>query len=302
MTARWPRMLAMLLCLASPALAQTPPAAPGTTAADVAGLRARLDALDAMIFDPAATFSASKTLEDLRLVEGEIGSRAELARERKQVLHLIGIVEYKRGDMEAARDALLQSLAIDTGDPVTERIVRDHYLVAGIAADQEDYDLAIAHYRSAADLADGVPGLTDDEKAGIREKLGYVLHEAKRYQDALAVNTGVLATGERLFGADSPKLMTVLTNLAQNAHALGRPGEAEAYLQRCRGIARASGDVEKEQDMLFQLGVLAFETGQPAAARTYMKDRIKLLAAANEPDLLDAAKQDYAELLRRLGK
>jgi tetratricopeptide (TPR) repeat protein len=83
----------------------------------------------------------------------------------------------------------------------------------------------------------------------------------------------------------------VLINTAQNLYALGRLPEAERYLQRCLGLARAREDAEREQDLLYQLAVLAGEQGRPTEARVYLTERIKRLEKVGTPERLKAARR-----------
>ncbi len=266
-----------------------------------ADLRARLGTLDAQIYDPNVRFSARQMLADLGQVEALAAADPATAVELRRILLLKGLVEFKRQNVEGARDMYVKALALPAVGAVdVEREARAHYNLAEVASDLGDFAVAVTHYAKAHDHAQGHAAFTDDQRLGMREKRGYVLHEAGRHAEALAVNLGVLAEGERLLGADSIKLKTVLTNIAQNLHVLGRGPEAEPYLSRCLGIARKHGDLDKEQEMMFQLGVLAYEMGKFAEARTWMTDRVRLVIKAGEKAMAARAREDLAELEQKL--
>lgn len=151
-------------------------------------------------------------------------------------------------------------------------------------------------------MADHYDGYSDDQRAGVRQKQAFELHEAERYEEAYVLNLDVLARGEKIYGKSHPNLTTVLTNLAQNLHAMGRRQEAEPYLVRVLAIAEAENDIEIVQDLLFQRGVLAYELGRKEDAKSFMQARIERLRAAGEETRLATAEEDYEELLRRIGE
>ena len=144
--------------------------------------------------------------------------------------------------------------------------------------------------------AENVETITWDQRLGIRQQLGYVLHEAKRHAEALEVNVPLLADGERLHGKDDDNLRGLITNIAQNLHALGRKSEADPYFVRAIALAKASGKIWNEQDLLFQRGVLAFELGRHDEARRLMRERIDLLVKNNRTKLIEGAREDLTIL------
>ncbi|XYD11936.1 hypothetical protein R1A27_32785 (plasmid) [Methylobacterium sp. NMS12] len=275
-----------------------------------ADLIARVTEMRRILDDANARFSATAAVAELRTLRAFVGVRPDLLTERREILSMLGAVVARAPLMDDADGLrpLAELMRLPDGDarPAARRL-RDHYTYAQLASRDAKipgraagHALAAEHYGRAAALADGLSNYTEDQRAGLREKQAYELHEAGRFDEALAVNQGVLATGERLFGALDRKLKTVLINLAQNLHALGRKGDAEPYLVRVQAIAEGEGDLSAVQDMLFQRGVLAFELSRPEEARTLMRDRIELLHAANETDLLATARADYDELERRI--
>jgi len=192
-------------------------------------------------------------------------SRSDARPELRQLLILLGRVEFKRGELAKARDFLIQGLAMDAGTRAdANQLTRDHYFLAGVAGDLKSFQIAVEHYGKAIEVSRTATDFDANQKLGIRERFAFALHEAKRYDDACAANLALLADAERLFGADDHRLSTVLINTAQNLYALKKLAEAQSYLQRALAIARTRSDIEREQDLLYQLAVLASEQGRAA--------------------------------------
>ncbi|MEQ1650183.1 MAG: tetratricopeptide repeat protein, partial [Hyphomicrobiaceae bacterium] len=174
--------------------------------------------------------------------------------------------------------ALQAALDIKTSPLLSaERLARSYHLLAEHLQIREDFSAAAENYRIAVRHMAETPAFNEDQRLGTEQELGLVLHEAGRFQEALDNNLRVLAGGERIHGAKNPLLRSLVTNIAQNLHALGRKLEAEPYLVRALAMARLEGKDWNEQDLLFQLGVLAFETDRNDDARRFMKERIAIL-------------------------
>jgi tetratricopeptide (TPR) repeat protein len=279
------------------------PASDAELTGRVAGMRRILD-------DSNARFSASAAISELNVLRAFIGERPDLLPERREVLSMIGAIVARSPlmDFEEGLKPLEELMTLGAGDerPAKRRML-DHYTYGELAGgyaqtsgNKAQHALAANQYEKAAALADELPDYNEDQRAGIREKQAYELHEAGRYEEALAVNLDVLPRGERLFGTGSPKLKTVLTNIAQNLHALERRQEIEPYLIRVQTIAEDGNDLQTVQDMLFQRGVLSYELNRMEKARELMLDRIARLQAAGEAELLATARQDYEELEKRI--
>ncbi|MEF2070069.1 tetratricopeptide repeat protein [Consotaella aegiceratis] len=279
--------------------------------ADDAGLRERVARMRGYLDDEDARFDAIAAVSELTELRAYAGDRSGLLAERREILSMIGSVVSRSATIpfEDGLEPLAEIMTLEAGDdrPVKRRMF-DHYAYAELASDYAtlpghgaSHDLAAEQYGKAAALADQLDGFDDNQRAGMRQKQAYELHEAGRYDEALSLNQGVLETGERLFGPNDPQLITVLTNIAQNLHALGRKPAAEPYLVRVQTIAEAEGDLETVQDMLFQRGVLSYELGRFDEARSFMRDRIDRLRTADETELLATAMEDYEELERRIG-
>jgi tetratricopeptide (TPR) repeat protein len=255
-------------------------------------LVARVEAMRAKVYDRNAVFSRSQVLSELYALAKDAEAR-KISDAHRDTLLMIGLVESKGGDAKAVIMALEQALEIKGTTPLSsERLARSHHLLAEHLQIREAYAAAAIHYRQAMRHMADTPAFNEDQRLGTGQELGYVLHEAKNYQEALDNNLQVLTGGERIHGATNPLLRTVITNIAQNLHALGRKPEAEPYLVRALAMTRAEGKVWNEQDLLFQIGVLAFETGRSDEARRYMRERIDVIKKNDRKDLLANANED----------
>jgi tetratricopeptide (TPR) repeat protein len=259
---------------------------------DLAQLRERVAELRAAVDDSSARFDAPQVIADLQRLLQAARARSDAQAQVRRILILTGIAECRRGEPVTARDLLLEGLAIDAGEPIdSDQLTRDHYFLASVASDLKSFQIAAEHYGKAAEFARTAPGFAISQRLGIREKHAFALHEGKRFAEAYEVNRALLIEGEQHFGADAPQLNTVLINTAQNLYALGRLADAEGYLQRALAMARAAHDIEREQDLLYQLAVLASEQGRPSAARDYLAERVKRLENGGPPKLHEAARR-----------
>ena len=275
-------------------------------------LRKRVALMSSRLDDEEVQFSGTDAMAELKVLHSYVGEKRELLDERREILSMMGRVTVRSALLgyEDGIAALEELATLGEGEdrPLGRRLM-DRYVhaellgaYAAIPGNSASHALSAEQYGKAALLADVYSGYSDDQRAGVREKQAFQLHEAKRYEEALALNQDVLSRGERLFGKSHPKLKTVLTNLAQNLHAMGRKQEAEPYLIRVLEIAEAEDDLETIQDMLFQRGVLAYELGRMDDAKSFMQSRIERLRAAGDTAWLATAEGDYEELLQRLGE
>ena len=256
-------------------------------------LREPLAVLNATVSDPNARFSASQMLNNLQQLLRSAKAHNAPA-ETRQILILMAVVESKVNQPAKARDLLLEGLAIDAGQsdqPDNTQLTKDHYFLAALSSDLKDYKIAAEHYAIAADLAKNAPGFDTNQRLGIREKQGFALHEANRFAEAYEVNTMLIRDAEQHFGALDHHLSTVLTNAAQNLYALGKLAEAERYLHRGLNVARANNDIEREQDLVYQLAVVTAEQGRSPEARTYLAERIRLLEKLGSSDRVKSAER-----------
>lgn len=265
----------------------------------------RFAPLHEMVLDPGGAFSFSEAYPKLEAIEHLARRIGADSAERARVLDLMSLVRFKHGDFAEALQLGDACLALKSANAIApaERLLLIHR-VAMSAKDLARYGIAAARYRAALDLDASADGalLTDEQRLGLREDLGFVLHEDAQYAQAVAVNRATLAQAQHILGTNDGRLTSVLTNLAQNEYRLGHFAEAEAALRRSLEIARATGKDDVAQDMLFQLGVLAFESGDIEGARRRMKERLQAAAESGDDDRLARAQADATELERRIAK
>lgn len=275
---------------------------PGTASTASSDPVARLTQINELVMDRNRSFSISATLAELDALEPRLPSGDEAARGR--LAYLRGFVLFRAGRAEESLSAAAVALRIDEATAFLSAHERSRFLynVATQAEDMGRWATAIDAYREAVDHFDADPSVTRDQRLGTRERLAFCLHEAGRHAEAMAVNREVLAGGESLFGPDSDKLLTVVTNLAQNAHALGEPAEARIFLDRRLDIATRHGVQDHIDEALFQLGVLAYETGDAGEAESFMKRRLELAEASGNRSRIADAREDLDELYRKLGR
>jgi tetratricopeptide (TPR) repeat protein len=281
---------------AGAAQAQAPQPPSAATQLTRPEIDARIASWTATNDDPAARFSASAALAELTVV-AEAAANSGYDEALRDVSFLIGQIEAKRHNGQAAVVALNKALSLSARlPPKPEQIVGAHFSLARLAERDGDYRKAAGEFRLALGAAETSPSHTQDHRLGIAQQLGYALHEAGQFEDALRVNRETLAGGEKLHGADDPRLKTIHINIAQNLHALDLKQDIKAHLKSALAMSRASGQIDYEQDMLFQLGVIAFETGRPDEARRWMTERIALLRQHKRDDLIEKALEDLKVL------
>ena len=253
--------------------------------------------LKTLVYDPHARFSASVILAQLRDLQTFASNRSDSAAGLRDTYLMIGNIEKKVGKDSYARAAYEQGLAIDTQPALPpHRAAVANWDLAELLSDAKVYPASAKYYRLAMQHAAGVSTITEDQRLGIRQQLGFVLHEADRFSEALEINLALLPEGEALHGRDSDLLRGIITNIAQNLHALGRKDEADPYLARAIALAKSAGKVWNEQGLLFQRGVLAFERGRHDDARRFMRERIALVMRHNRKDLNVSAREDLTIL------
>lgn len=255
-------------------------------------LREALRHVRSSVYESGARFDAVQLSGQLEELLTSARARSDARPELRQLLILMGRVACQRGELPKARDFLIEGLAMDAGglaDP--GQLARDHYFLARVASDLKSFQTAAEHYGKAAEMSSAAPDFDLNLRLGIRERHAYALHEAQRFAEAYEVNRAVLEEGERVFGVDDHRLGTVLSNAAQNLYALERLPEAESYLKRALAIAQARGEIEREQDLLYQLAVLAGEQGRAAEARSYLAERVERLEKLGPSKLKEAARR-----------
>ena len=260
----------------------------------------RLKEMHQTLMDLNRVFSISATLAELKQLEKTIPAGDSEA--RGELNYLRGFVLYRADRPAEALPPSLEALRIDTAIPFLPDRERTR-LIYNIAFQAEaigDWRTAIDHYRKAMPLFDASSEYSEDQRLGLRERFAYCLHEAGRYSEALALNMQVLAGGEKLFGLESNKFFTVLTNLAQNAYVLGDLSTAQGYLERLLAIATKHDDRDQINTALFQLGVLSFEQGRFEKAEAFMKRRLALAEKSGVSDRIADAKEDLEILYTKM--
>lgn len=263
----------------------------------------RFNPLRDTVYDASAMFSGSAMSADLAalrpLAEGLGAESTELA----QLLWLQFVVYSKRQMDDEGLPLGLRALAIRSaqGDLTPTERYEQHYAIGESALQSEEYDTAIEHLRQSAHWADHASAtLSAEQKLGIREEIGYALHEAERFAEALAHNQQLLADAQRAFGsATDVRLSGLINNLAQNAYELGDAPQAQRYLQQRLALGQALKDDDIVLDTLFQQGVLAHESGNSALAHSLLQQRVAIAHANGDEDLLEEARATLAELAER---
>lgn len=263
----------------------------------------RLKQIHALVLDRGRVFSISEILGELDGLAPAVDASPSESVARGELAYVRSVVLARAGGAEQALGPGLEAVRIDGTTPfLTDRERSRHlYAIARQAEGLRRYDLAIDSYRKALPMLDADPEIDDDQRLGTRERLAFCLHEAKRYAEARAVNDEVLARGEALFGPESAKLITVITNLSQNAYELGDHAAARRLLERRLALATRHDDEEHVDGSLFQLGVLAFEQGRPQEAEAFMVKRLALAEASGDAERITAARRDLAILHQKLG-
>lgn len=264
----------------------------------------QLQEIHAIVMDPKQTFSISGMLSELDNLEPAVKKTPDNSQVRGELAYLRGFVEYRAGRPKDSIGSMQEASRIDEAAPFLkpDERWRNYYNIAAQAKDLEDWPLAIQNYEKAMPLLDADPQMSLDQRLGARQDWAYVLHEAQRFEEARKLNAYLLVEGEKLHGTDSYKLITVVINLAQNSYDLKDFAAARSYLDKYLRIATANDDAEKTEDALFQLGVLAFETGNAIEAEGFMKRRLELAKASGDPIRISDAQDALDVLYEKTGK
>ncbi|MDR2690526.1 MAG: tetratricopeptide repeat protein [Azoarcus sp.] len=259
----------------------------------------RLREMHQMLMDPEQIFSISATMTELDALAAKIPSGDSPA--RGEVDFLRGYVHGRKGESAEAVHFTREALRIDAVTSFLTENDRNYalYRLAVNAKDAGEWEIAIDAYKRVIPRFARNPALDDSQRLGMQENLGFCLHEAGKYAEAMTINKKVLAGGERLFGAKSPELLNVINNLAQNAYELKDYVAARIYLERRLKIAAQHEEVFHVDDSLFQLGVLAFEQGQPKEAEDFMKRRLELARKSGDEDRIKNAEEDLRVLYEK---
>lgn len=254
------------------------------------------------VMDANAMFSGSAMSADLEALRPLVDKLGADSAELADLLWLQFVVFGKRQMHDEGLPLGLQALALQEarGDLQPSERCGKHYALGKAALEAEDYDTAIAQLRLANQWSTDATTLNPEQKLGIREEIGYALHEAGQFAEALAHNQQLLADAQRAFGSDmDARLSGLINNLAQNAYELGDAVQANTYLQQRLTLGQALQNNDIILDTLFQQGVLAHETGDIARARSLFEERIAIARATGDEDLLDDAQDRLDELISK---
>lgn len=255
------------------------------------------------VYDTSGMFSGSRMSANLAALQPLAEAVGADSAEMADLLWLQFVVFRKRQLHTEGLPLGLRALAMRDargGLTPTERY-EQHYAIGESALEAEDYDTAVEHLQQSAHWAahEGAT-LGTEQKLGIREEIGYALHEAGRFAEALAHNRQLLTDAQAAFGFGTDKRLSgVINNLAQNAYELGKHAEAKTWLQQRLALGRALEDTDIVLDALFQLGVLAHETRRTAEARAFFQQRVDIARAKDDEYLLESAQATLAEFEER---
>lgn len=255
------------------------------------------------VYDASGRFSGSRMSANLAALEPLAQALGADSTELADLLWLQFVVFRKRQQDTEGLPLGLRALAMRsaTGKLTPTERYEQHYAVGESAQEAKEYDIAIEHLQQAAHWAahEGVT-LSVEQKLGMREEIGYALHEAGRFAEALAHNRQLLTDAQAAFGFGTDRRQSgVINNLAQNAYKLGKHAEAKTWLQQRLALGKALEDTDIVLDALFQLGVLAHEARRTAEARAFFQQRVDIARAADDEYLLESAQATLAEFEER---
>lgn len=272
--------------------------APSTNTQD---FDASLSALRATLLDEGRLFSGSAMYEELLALETRALGLPAHSAQRGWLFETFTRLQTKRGDSESVLHYGALAFHVQSAQPFldAESGFYLHYRMACAADEEGEATLALQHLQTALAI-EPCPWISDEQRLVLREKLGYLLHEAGHYADALTSNAKLLHDAQLFYGAHAPALCGLLNNLAQNAYELQQFAESQRYLQRRLALAQNAQDYETEADCLFQLGVVDCEQGDYGSARTWFDLRVQRARSLDDPDLIAAALEAQEELLSRI--
>lgn len=254
------------------------------------------------LHDSYATFSGSQMYADLTELEPlaqEIGPHsAELLR----LYDALSLLQKKRGDLEdqiTYSKAAIKIQMLTATLPLHDHLLLLNRLIEGLE-EEEAWDEALDYSDMLIDLLDQDAELDNSQKLYLKQKRGFLLHEAGRFVDALELNLAILNQAEKEFGKDASELYGLLTNIAQNFYELDEFDKAEEFLTRNLKLAELHEDDDQKFEMLFQLGVLAFESDTPEQARTFFTQYAALADSLDDDYYREKAEDLMSELEERI--
>ena len=301
----------------------------GPTTGPATGFEARFAPLYAAVFTEGGSFSGSAMSRDLQALEPLLSKTKDRDTFR---LYYTEASVYGRRDMpaeatSAAQKALAALPAVDAAHAAElayPQFFLRHSSIRWLADAgnyaqamrivqqfQREYPLpriaqlpAQMRWSDDKPIAKALDFPTQTQILGVYEDEGYLLHEQKKYREALQSNQRLLPVArERLQALGQPELLRgLLTNLAQNSYELGDMEQARGYLQQRLDIALKAQDHETIYDCYFQLMVLAHEQGQPQQARQWQAAYERHAQNQQDSAHLERSQQLGAELASRASK
>ena len=304
---------------AQPTAASSAASPPGSdaSAAMPKDFDTRFAELHSTVYTPDTFFSISKMHASLAALEPLLQGELDTPERRFRLYALQASVSARgQGRQEEAARHAQRALAVAQGFAperfAAERFFLQFSLPIWLSEDDKDKQLTLLEPLLAAYPLNQLAQLPLTQTAqvptrpsamqmlGLYEQHGYLLHELGRYQEALAANQRTLATARTLMPKDEQhRLQGVLTNIAQNHHALGQLNEAEPYLLERLKLVQAQDDDEHVLDTYFQLMVLAHERGLPMQADAWLARHEAHTQAMDDEDAIAESKDLRRELQQR---
>jgi len=231
---------------------------------------------------------AQNNLFDALPMAGDDDALAALIHTRlSSVMRARGNVE---GALEHAKSSLELRRKLDPkGSPVAESLNN----VAVLSLDLKDYKAAIDYCDQGLALlrARGKEGSA--EEAAVMSTKAAALTQQGQLDAAIALLTQSVASQEKAFGADSPKLAITLNNLAMAIFKTGRYKESEPYLKRALKLNESSKpqDIAGAADASANLAVIYAHLGDKASAEANFKKSLDYCKAINYRNLPDIKEQ-----------
>jgi tetratricopeptide (TPR) repeat protein len=298
-----PLVLCAALFAVMSASGQTTKNAPSAFSHDsnVTSFAKKFNPLHSKILDEGTQFSGSQMFTDLVALEPLAASIGVQSAELTNLYSMLSLLQLKRRLTEPAARYGELAVKINTTSKALplDEVVLLHNRLRKIYEDDDDFKRALPHAQSAVALSANDKSLTATQRLGLRESLGYLQHETGQYVHAIETNRTTLLDAEKIYRIDDIELTTVLTNIAQNLHASKNPAAARPYLERVLKIARKHNDVQREFNMLFQLGVLAYEERNEALAKRYFEDCMRVANKANDDDMRASARGHLKQLAEK---
>lgn len=265
----------------------------------------RLEDIRVLIRDPERRFSVQALLLELaRIGEMLVEDKHNPAADGPYVLgksNLIrGFVLWKQQNPEY-EGPVETALMIDERHPFMTPEERVSMLTAKAVAlgGDEKWAEAIAIHRRILSSFEVNPPADEERLFVAMIDLAFCLHENEEFAEAQRLNSEVLARTELDFGKEDSRLKTVLNNLAQNEHALGRPAQSVILLRRRLAIVEREENIGLIHQTLRDLAIVSFQAGEREEAEELFRRRIALAERHGDSRDVEAARGDLEEMFHR---